>query len=608
MSAKTLYEQVKNLPDKPGAYIFKDSKDNVIYVGKAKSLKKRVITYFQKAGIVDPKALVLREKISDLDFFITPSEMEALILECNLIKEYRPRFNVSYKDDKSYPYIAITITDKFPRIYVTRENHRRGRIYYGPYTKPGDVRVTLDALRKIFPLRACRGSTPGRNRNKPCLNYHIKRCLSPCTKRINEHEYTKMVRQVIKFLEGGQKEIIQKLEADMREASAKLEFEKAAKIRDRIQAARMVIGRTSMKVHGQKDLDVIASAKHDSQVMLTILRIRDNKLTGSENFTLISNRVDDPSLYLSSFIKQYYSGFTYFPREIIIEEEIEDQDLITQWLSQKRKVKVILKKPIRGYKRKLIKLAKENAKQTLQYRLLSDKEKDIEKTLKKLERELCLSHLPRRIEAFDISNLSGKEAVGSMIVFTNNKADKQYYRRFKIRNTSQPNDYAMIYEVVLRRLKNLNKLDNKDGFQLAPDLILIDGGKPQLTAATNALKDLEIDEIPVVALAKKEEKLYLPGLSEPRSLSKNSEALKLMQRVRDEAHRFALQYHIKLRGKKMTTSLLDQIQGVGPKRKAVLLKEFGSVEKLAKASFQDLDRIKGIPASLARNIYKSLHR
>ncbi len=277
-------------------------------------------------------------------------------------------------------------------------------------------------------------------------------------------------------------------------------------------------------------------------------------------------------------------------------------------MSQKRKVKVILKKPIRGYKRKLIKLAKENAKQTLQYHLLSDKEKDIEKTLKKLERELCLSHLPRRIEAFDISNLSGKEAVGSMIVFTNNKADKQYYRRFKIRNTSQPNDYAMMYEVVLRRLKKLNKLDNKDGFQLAPDLILIDGGKPQLTAATNALKDLEIDEIPVVALAKKEEKLYLPGLSEPRSLSKNSEALKLMQRVRDEAHRFALQYHIKLRGKKMTTSLLDQIQGVGPKRKAVLLKEFGSVEKLAQASFQDLDRIKGIPASLARNIYKSLHR
>ncbi len=603
-----LTDKIKVLPDRPGAYLFKDNIGKVIYVGKAKSLKKRVSSYFQKGKTLDQKTKALKEKITDLDFFITPTEIEALILECNLIKEYRPRFNISYRDDKSYPYIAISVSDEFPRIYITREKHRRGRVYFGPYTRPGDVRRTIDSIRRVFPLRYCRGQEPGRGRNKPCLNYHINLCLGPCIGQVGKKEYRKIVKQVIKFLEGEEEEIINSFQKEMREASAKLDFEKAAKLRDKIKAAQAVIGYAGQRTKSYKDLDIIASAHDSKKALVTVLRVRDSRLIGSENFILNIGRDDLTDYYLSSFIKQYYSSLSYFPRNLVIEEKIEDQELIAQWLSQKRKGRVYLHVPVRGQKHKLVKLAQENADQVFRYQQLSAQEKDTERILKKLQKDFCLPYLPRRIEAFDISNISGQEAVGSMIVFTNNQPEKNFYRRFRIKSLNKPNDFEMMKEIIVRRLRYLNSEKTNIGFQIVPDLILIDGGKPQLSAGLAASKDVGIDEIPIIALAKKEEKVYLPESEEPLQLDKHSEALKLIQRIRDEAHRFALQYHRDLRRQKMTSSLLDQIPGIGSKRKAILLKEFSSLEKLSQASIKEIESIPGIPGNLARSIHKTFHR
>ncbi|MDI6690128.1 MAG: excinuclease ABC subunit UvrC [Actinomycetota bacterium] len=607
-SQKALLEQLKMVPDKSGVYVFKDAQGKVLYIGKGRSLRKRMRSYFQKIHTYSPKIQAMVDRIADFDIYVTDSEVEALILECNLIKRYRPSFNINLRDDKSYPCLAITLNDAFPRVMVTRKLGIEGAKYFGPYTKAHAIRDTLDTLRRIFPVRACKGKEPGKSSGSPCLNFHIKRCLGPCTGKVSREEYRKMIDQICLFLEGKQEQVIEQLQREMKEAAEKLEFEKAARLRNRIRAAQHVLERQRIISSTKEDKDVIALFAREDAACVEVFFIRGGKLIGSESFILDKDEHVSEKELLTSFVKQFYLTTTFVPRYILLQDEIEDAELIEEWLTKKRGKKVEIKVPKRGEKRSLVALAIDNARhafELLKIKRRLEKERAL-KALAELKEQLDLSEFPYRIECFDISTIRGRQSVGSMVVFENGRPKNKDYRKFKIKWVTGQDDFAMMAEVIKRRFARY--LEGKEGrFGIKPDLVIVDGGKPQLSAALKSLTELGIEDIPVIALAKREEEIYLPNRPEPISLLAFSLSLRLIQRIRDEAHRFALSYHRSLREKAMVKSIFDRIPGIGEKRKKFLLEHFGSPEAIYKASLEELKTVPKLPSKVAHVVYRFLH-
>ena len=594
-----LTDKLKSLPDRPGVYLMQDEAGDIIYVGKALSLKDRVRSYFSGTPS-SPKVRALVNRIADFDYIVTDSEVEALILESNLIKEHRPWYNVRLRDDKNYPYLKIT-NEPFPRVMVVRRREEDGSRYFGPYTNSQAMRQTVKFLRKHFPIRACRRRLEG-NKERPCLNFHINRCLAPCTGEVSPEAYGEIVDQVCRFLEGRREGLIKDLTAKMESAAKDLRFEEAARLRDQINALQYA-AQDQQKIVGDLglDQDIIGVAQGEGIACVQVFFVREGKIVGREQFLMEDESGSAPGEIVAAFLQQYYPRAAHIPKEILIEAEVEDSDALSQWLSTKRGSKVYIKVPRRGPKRRLLALVQENARLALEDVLgaQSRRQQEIQRALTRLQEILGLPDLPGRIEGYDISNIQGREAVGSLVVFTNGEPDKDQYRRFRIR-TEGPDDYAMLQETVRRRF--LRGLQEGTPW---PDLILIDGGKGQLSSVTSVLAELDLS-IPSCSLAEREEEIYLPSSPEPLRLPRDDAGLLLLQRIRDEAHRFALTYHRQLRSKSGLASALDDIPGVGPKRKRALLKHFGSLAKVREASLEELEAVPGLPAQVARNIYHGL--
>ncbi|WP_366923819.1 excinuclease ABC subunit UvrC [Metallumcola ferriviriculae] len=584
----TLEEKLKYLPAKPGVYLMKDAEGQIIYVGKARSLTARVRSYFRGVNSHTAKVQALVERIVDLEYIVTDTEVEALILECNLIKRYRPRYNINMKDDKHYPYLKVTVNEEFPRVVVTRAMKKDGAKYFGPYTQVGALRETMRLLQKLFPVRRCRQPVVDK-KSRPCLNAHIKRCLAPCGGQVSAVEYGEMVKELILFLEGRQDKVIKRLADRMNAASARLEYEKAAKLRDQLQAVENVVSRQKIISSAQEDQDIIAFARGNNEVCVQVFFVRQGKLLGRNHFFLKGTDEMSRSEVMTAFVKQYYSRAEQPPKEVLLQEKLEDEEVIAAWLGDKRGSKVYLKVPQRGEKLKLVEMVGRNALMQLQEDELSRQKKEMsgEQALLELRERLGLETVPQRIECYDISNTQGTNSVASMVVFENGQPKNDRYRRFKIKTVQGPDDFASIAEVIGRRFRR-SEHDGEGGFNVPPDVVIVDGGKGQLSAARRVMHQLGVAHIPTFGLAKEEELLFQENSSEPIRLQANSEALYLVQRIRDEAHRFAITYHRSLRQKESIRSLLDEVPGIGPKRKQALLKRFGSVKKISQADMEEL--------------------
>lgn len=596
-----LAESLKHLSDKPGVYLMKDDGQRVIYVGKAINLKNRVRSYFQGSRNHAPKVRVMVEQVADLETIITGSEMEALILESNLIKKHRPKYNIRLRDDKQYPYLRIDVQELFPRVTIARQIKKDGARYFGPYTSAGAVYETLRMLKKLFPLRTCKRKI-GQDEGRPCLNYHIKRCLAPCDGRIGEAAYKQMIREICLFLEGRQEDLVKRLRRRMMEASEELAFEQAAKLRDQIQAIEKVVEKQIINVPDADDQDVIGVARSHAGTCVQVFLVRSGRLVGREHFLLEGEDGAEDQEVLTGFIKQYYARAAFIPKEILLPLEIDDQELIGNWLAERRGTKVHVLIPKRGIKRELIGMAMANAREVLEGQELRLQQEEAHSTgaVRELQQYLQLPKEPYRIECFDNSNIQGADAVSSMVVFEGGKPKKEAYRRFKIKTVQGANDFATMQEVVYRRYK--------DAQPPLPDLIIIDGGKGQLHAARQVLHSLNLAGIPTYGLAKEFEHLFIEGDPEPIVLPPRSAALYLVQRIRDEAHRFAITYHRQLRRKRNLASLLDEIPGVGPKRRQALYEHFGTIEKIRRASPEELAKVPGISPVLAEQISAQLNK
>ena len=594
--------------------MFKNEQGNVLYVGKAANLSNRVRSYFMEHKNLPSKIQRLMSKISDIEFIVTNSEQEALILECSLIKKYRPRYNVRLKDDKTFPYLKINITEDWPGVYVTRRFQKDGARYFGPFTSAGSVRKTLRLIKKIFPFRSCTKTITGRDK-KPCLEYHIHRCLGPCIGAVTREEYHEMINQVIQFLEGKQELVLRQLNQKMMEASHRFQFEKAALLRDQIKAIEKVIEAQKIAVTLKGEQDVIALAQDKGLACVEIFFIRNNKLVGRDHFIMENIYDETPNEIITSFVKQYYASASYIPPLILLRNPVNESAMFTEWLKGQRGNSVKLQVPERGAKKQLMNMAIENANKELQ--LAKAREMNLEtitSALQQLKDKLCLPRIPLRIECYDISDIQGALAVGSMIVLEKGMPKPAHYRRFKIKTITGADDYAMIQEVLKRRFrrtvsitgKENEPLSQKDSWAIIPDLILIDGGKGQLNAAVNAIRELEVHSVPVASIAKENEDVFIPGRSEPLDIPKDSPALHTLQRARDEAHRFAVSYHQKLRRKKGIASLLDDIPGIGPKRKRALIIKFRSVKGIKEASLEELSQTKSMTLALAKKVKEYL--
>lgn len=587
-------EKLQLLPNSPGVYIMKDEQGRIIYVGKAVILKNRVRQYFQNSRNHSAKVKAMVAKIADFETIITGSEIEALILECNLIKQHRPRYNISLKDDKTYPYIKVTVAEPYPRVFITRRVVKDGSRYFGPYTDAGAVHATLKLLRRLFPLRSCRQMTAQR----PCLEYHIKRCLAPCTGKVDAQEYAAMIRSVCFFLEGRSEAVEKDLEQGMQAAAEDFAFERAARLRDQLTAVRKIREKQNI-VTGSGDQDAIGLARSEQGVCLQVLLIRGGKMIGGEHFMMNGSEDEADASILTAFLKQYYDRATFVPREILLPLEIEDEILIEAWLSEKKAAKVALEQPRRGTKKDIVIMAANNAQ-----KYLADAATKLERAVaqttgavEELGRYLGLAALPRRMECFDISHIQGSETVASMVVFEDGMPKKSAYRRFKIKSTEgKPDDFLSMREVTSRRY---GKADVED----MPDLIIIDGGKGQLSSALEIIRGAGHFEVPVVGLAKQFEYIFREQESDPVILPRNSPALFLVQRIRDEAHRFAITYHRQLRGKRNLVSVLDHVNGIGPKRRQLLWKNFGTLEKIKQASVNDMAALPGMTVPAAQAVY-----
>lgn len=617
-----LEEKLKLLPARPGVYLYRDNKGKIIYVGKALSLKSRVRSYFQPGAQQPPKTRVMLDRVADFDLIVTDSEVEALILEQNLIKEHRPRYNVMYKDDKSYPYLKVTLAENFPRVFITRRHVKDGSRYFGPYTHVGALNETMRLLKKIFPIRSCKHKDPA-PRSRPCLNYHIKRCLGPCSGEVDCDTYRAMINEICLFLEGRQEDLAKSLAARMAAAAERMDFEHAASLRDQLQAVREVVERQKIITGGFEDQDVVAAAGAEdlSEACVMVFFVRGGKLIGREHFILREVEGLSRSEVTASFLKQYYNEVEFVPREVLLAAGVDDERaVIEQWLTGKKGSKVSLKVPQRGEKKKLVEMVADNARLTLE-QLRSEEaasREDAAGALAGLAEELGLDSPPRRMECYDISNTQGTESVASMVVFLDGKPANEQYRRFKIRTVEGPDDFASIQETLRRRFKRAAEerrllssglISSREAkFNALPDLVIIDGGKGQLSAARQAMRELGFARIPTFGLAKEEEQLFAEWQPDPIIIEKGSRALHLLQRLRDEAHRFALSYHRNIRGKASLKSLLDEVEGIGEVRRRALLKTFGSLKEIEKATPEQLAAVKGMNKKSALAIHTFFHK
>lgn len=608
-------EDLKMLPDRPGVYLMKDVNGKIIYVGKAISLKNRVRSYFQASRNLSLRIQNMVSLVDRVEYITTDSEMEALVLECNLIKEEHPKYNIRLRDDKQYPWVKITLAESFPQVYITRKMKKDGSKYYGPYTNVSSLRETFRLIRQIFPLRSCRHDLDREKIERPCLNYHIRRCLAPCAGEINQAAYREMIHQVCIFLEGRQDELLEKLQQSMTEASEKREYEKAARFRDQVNAIRKVLEKQKVVSDSGDDSDIFGLAQDRRGTMVQVFQVRQGKMVGREYFLLTEGGETPAPEVLESFIPQYYDGSGFIPRHILLPVEPEGMAVIKEMLCIERSGAVEIKIPQKGEKLKLVQMAAENAQMLLEIERNKEtmQENQVQEILAELQGELFMSKLPLRIEGFDISNTQGQEAVASMVVFENGVPKGSDYRRFKIKTIEGPNDFAMLQEAVRRRfLKGLAERQEvateKGKFAKFPDLLLIDGGKGQLSGVREVLTELGLEHIPTIGLAKQEEAIFLPDREDPIMLSRRSRGLMLLQRVRDEAHRFAITYHKSLRDKNTVKSILDKITGIGPKRKQLLLKTFGSVKQIQEASVEDLAKVPGINLKIAESIKAQLEK
>lgn len=606
-----LEDQLERVPDRTGVYILRDASGTPLYIGKALSLRSRVRSHFHAGRSLDARAISLINRVAGIDYITTASEVESLILESNLVKEHKPEYNIKLRDDKHFPYLRIDLSRPYPRVEVVRRMERDGVRYFGPYTRAGSVRETLRTLRRVFPYRSCsdhRMKAGGR----PCLDFHIRRCAGPCVGAVSPEDYRAMMEELCLFLEGRQSSLVSRLRSRMDEASEKLEFEKAAELRDQLRAVEDVMERQSIISDDLEDQDVLGYARSEEAgtVAVQVFFVREGKVVGRNGYILDQAAGKDGPDIIAAFLKQHYGGEAAFiPGRILVPEALSDEEKgpIEDWLSAARDRRVRIQRPVRGVRRDLVRLATENAALVLreeESRRLSRGE-GYQARAEALGEVLGLPRAPERIEGFDISNLHGQEAVGSMVVFQGGRPAPDSYRRFRIRTKAEPDDYAMMQEVLYRRFRRLRE-SGAGGGEAEPDLVLIDGGKGHLGAALEVLGGLGL-EVPVLGLAKEEEQIYLPGRPEPLSLPQTSPALHLLRHVRDEAHRFAVGYHRLLRRKRARRSALDVVPGVGPARRTALLRAFGSAAKVRAAGLDELAAVPGIGPAAARKIWDHFH-
>lgn len=592
--SESIKKSLAVLPEKPGVYLMHDAEGKVIYVGKAVVLKNRVRSYFRNLASHTPKVRAMVAKIAEIETIVTSSEVEALILECNLIKKYRPRYNISLKDDKTYPYLKVTVQEKYPRLYVTRRQVRDGSRYYGPYADTGAMHATVKLLRTMFPLRTCRKM----NSDRPCLNYHIKRCLAPCVGYVTVEEYQNMVKSVCMVLDGRTTELERDLKQRMQEAADNYAFEEAARIRDQLQAVQRLNESQKAVTNNNGDMDIFGLGQDMTGWCVQIFFVRKGKLIGRDNFFL-QDTEEKAEEIVTAFVKQYYNEAVFIPREIVLPylPETDERQLIESWLVQKAEHKVELLLPQRGVKKELLKLAGDNAVKLLNERLRKGSlslKNDIQ-AAEELQRALGLAKPLERMDCFDISHTQGSETVASMVVFRNGSVSKKDYRKYKIVSAEgKPDDFKSMQEVVYRRYKDYEDL---------PSLVVIDGGKGQLSSALEVIHGLGLHDLPVVGLAKREEEIFKPHQSESILLERDSAALHLIQRIRDEAHRFAITYHRKLRGKRNLVSVLDHVDGIGIKRRQELWKAFKTMEAMRAASVEELAAVEGMNKAAAQTLY-----
>jgi len=611
-----LEEKFRSAPDKPGVYLFKDKNNNIIYVGKARSILKRLQSYFGNRIDKSEKTIALLDKVADIQYIKTQNELEALLLENNLIKMHKPLYNIRLRDDKTYPYLKLTTNEEFPRLLITRKLKKDGAFYFGPFTPVGAVKDSLKILAKIFQVCTCKKPIDGKF-SRPCLNFQMGLCSGPCCGLISKEKYLEIIKRVKTFLEGETKEVLRYFQKEMEKSSKALNFEAAAKYRDAINSLEKILERQRVITIGGKDQDAIAWSSNDNRIVFCVLNIRGGRIVGHMEYSFENISYIDESEIYESFLKRYYERETFIPEEILVLREIRDIEVIQDWLKCRSTKRVKIISPRRGKRLELIKMAEENA--LLSLKQYEDISINLRNKLLEAKELLNLKNLPERIEGIDISNISGKMGVGSLVVWEKGKFNKGDYRKFKIKTISTPDDYQMISEVVTRRYKRV--IEEKKSL---PDLILIDGGRGQLNIANEAIKKLGLKGIDIIAIAKgksilknirreelgeySEEEIFTLSNDEPLRLKKNSPTLHIIQNVRDEAHRFAIKYHKTLRQKSLQHSALDEIPGIGEKRKRDLLNYFGSIERISKSSLEELCQVKSIDKKTALQVINYLRR
>jgi excinuclease ABC subunit C len=614
MASERVEQQLKTLPAKPGVYLFRDDAGKVLYVGKAKTLRSRVRSYFQKSPDSRATIQLLPSRVADVEVIVTGSEVEALHLEQNLVKRHRPPFNVRLRDDKSFPYIAVTVDDEYPRVMFTRERHRPGVWYFGPYANAKKVRETLDVLNRVFPYRPCEGPKPGRHSGIPCLDYHIDRCLAPCVGYVSQNDYRAIIESVIEFLSGNVKPIQRELEQKMRAAAEAERFEEAARYRNRLHAVQHLVERQGADRQSVGTIDVIGFAADGDRAVVQIFPLRGGKMVDRHSFHVENVGGQDLTTVLEAFSLEYYGSAPSVPPQIIVPRDAGDLSALAEFLSEKRGARVEVRTAERGEKRRLQELADENARHALSTDQAQSEQKMLRRveSLEELREALNLESLPIRIECYDISHAMGQDPVASMVVFQDGLPKKADYRKFGIKTAGEdPDDFAAMAEVISRRFARLSDGTGEthdSSFASAPNLVVIDGGKGQLSAALAAMQAYDLPRVAVIALAKRIEEVFVPGSSDPIVLSRHNPGLQLLQRVRDEAHRFALGFHRQRREARGFASIFDDLEGVGPARRRALLQHFGSVDQMLAATAEELEGVPGVPSKTARRIYDQLHK
>ncbi|WP_343390797.1 excinuclease ABC subunit UvrC [Candidatus Amarobacter glycogenicus] len=630
MASSTISEKIRKqlaaLPARPGVYIMRNAKGEVIYVGKAAKLKDRVRSYFGSPHMMEPKTRALREHIEDFEYIVVGNAGEALILEATLIKRHQPFFNIRLKDDKRYPYLKVDVQNPWPRVYITRRIEKDGARYFGPYASAGSVRATLDLTKKLFPWRSCTKEITGKDA-RPCLDYYIKRCIAPCTSFCTSEEYGEVIEDVILFLEGKSDDVLRRLRHQMEAAAERMEYERAAQVRDQLRSIERTVERQMVSTTRKEDVDIFGIARDGDQACVQVFFVRGTQMIGRDTFVLEGVRDEAESAVLANFLLQYYEGAQYIPKLVAIPSDAEERETIEELLTEKRGSLVEVRVPERGEKKRLVELAGDNAREALSHmrvKWMADANKT-EQALEQLMEELSLPEMPHRIECYDNSNIQGTSPVSSMVVFIDGKPATNQYRRFKVKTVVGADDFATMAEVLRRRFKNHAKTADQgeqgdsanleapdrvadrgtEGWE-TPDLVIIDGGRGQLGAAVQVMRELGVHHIPAVGLAKRFEELFVPDEDEPVVLPRGSEALYLVQRLRDEAHRFAITFHRQVRGKSSIQSALDTIPGIGPKRKKALLRKFGSVKQIREADVAEIASTVGFTSALAEKVKAEL--